>query len=73
MVDRLSSEFPDIAVSGAHGQMANGPLEKIVLGFFNKKVDVLVYHYSRVWVGCKNANTIIINNAQNFGYLNYTK
>ena len=68
IVDRLSVEFPDITVSGAHGQMANGPLEKIVLGFFNKKVDVLVCTtIVESGLDVKNANTIIINNAQNFG------
>ena len=48
--------------------MANGPLEKIVLGFFNKKVDVLVCTtIVESGLDVKNANTIIINNAQNFG------
>ena len=68
VVEKLSVEFPDINISGAHGQMANGPLEKIVLGFFNKKVDVLVCTtIVESGLDVKNANTIIINNAQNFG------
>ena len=68
VVERLSSDFPNINISGAHGQMASGPLEKIVLGFFNKKVDVLVCTtIIESGLDVKNANTIIINNAQNFG------
>ena len=68
IVERLSVEFPGSTISGAHGQMANGPLEKVVLGFFNKKVDVLVCTtIVESGLDVKNANTIIINNAQNFG------
>ena len=68
IVQRLSSDFPNAAISGAHGQMASGPLEKIVLGFFNKKVDVLVCTtIIESGLDVKNANTIIVNNAQNFG------
>ena len=68
IVQRLSSDFPNATISGAHGQMASGPLEKIVLGFFNKKVDVLVCTtIIESGLDVKNANTIIVNNAQNFG------
>ena len=68
IVQRLSGDFPNSAISGAHGQMASGPLEKIVLGFFNKKVDVLVCTtIIESGLDVKNANTIIVNNAQNFG------
>ena len=68
IVERLSTDFPNINISGAHGQMASGPLEKIVLGFFKKQVDVLVCTtIVESGLDVKNANTIIINNAQNFG------
>ena len=43
-------------------------MEKTVLGFFNKKVDVLVCTtIIESGLDVKNANTIIVNNAQNFG------
>ena len=68
IVEKLSVEFPNLNISGAHGQMASGPLEKIVLGFFEKRVDVIVCTtIVESGLDVKNANTIIINNAQNFG------
>ena len=48
--------------------MPSCPLEKTVLGFFNKKVDVLVCTtIIESGLDVKNANTIIVNNAQSFG------
>ena len=41
IVEKLSVEFPNLNISGAHGQMASGPLEKVVLGFFEKRVDAV--------------------------------
>lgn len=68
VVDKISSLFPNMVVKGAHGQMPSGPLEKTVLGFFNKKVDVLVCTtIIESGLDVRNANTIIINDAQNFG------
>ena len=68
IVDKISGLFPNSVVRGAHGQMPSGPLEKTVLGFFNKKVDVLVCTtIIESGLDVKNANTIIVNNAQNFG------
>ena len=68
IVERLAGDFPNAKISGAHGQMASGPLEKTVLGFFKKEVDVLVCTtIIESGLDVKNANTIIVNNAQNFG------
>ena len=68
IVDKISGLFPNSVIRGAHGQMPSGPLEKTVLGFFNKKVDVLVCTtIIESGLDVKNANTIIVNNAQNFG------
>jgi len=68
VVDKISGFFPNSVIKGAHGQMPSGPLEKTVLGFFNKKVDVLVCTtIIESGLDVKNANTIVVNNAQNFG------
>ena len=68
VVDKISTMFPNIVVRGAHGQMPSGPLEKTVLGFFNKKVDVLVCTtIIESGLDVVNANTIIVNDSQNFG------
>ena len=45
--------------------MPSGPLEKTVLGFFNKKVDVLVCTtIIESGLDVRNANTIIVNDAK---------
>ena len=52
----------------AHGQMEGHQLEKIMLGFIEGDYDVLVAtSIIESGLDIPNANTIIINNAQNFG------
>jgi transcription-repair coupling factor (superfamily II helicase) len=52
----------------AHGQMEGSKLEKIMLGFIQGDYDVLVStSIIESGLDIANANTIIINNAQNFG------
>ena len=68
VVDKLSGFFPSKTVEAAHGQMPSGPLEKTVLGFFNNRVDIMVCTtIIESGLDVRNANTIIVNNAQNFG------
>ena len=68
VVDKLTGYFPDKTIEAAHGQMPNGPLEKTVLGFFNNHVDIMVCTtIIESGLDVRNANTIIVNNAQNFG------
>lgn len=59
---------PDVRVRSAHGQM-NGPaLEKIIYDFYHHKFDVLVStNIVENGIDISNANTIIINNAHQFG------
>ncbi len=59
---------PDLDVTMAHGQMDTKELEKTLLNFIGGKYDVLVCtNIIETGLDIPNANTIIINNAQNFG------
>lgn len=59
---------PDLEVKMAHGQMDSKVLEKTLLEFIEGKYDVLVCtNIIETGLDIPNANTIIINNAQNFG------
>ena len=59
---------PDVRVRHAHGQMTGSKLEKIVGDFYLNKFEVLVStNIVENGIDIANANTIIINNANNFG------
>ena len=59
---------PGVRVAIGHGQMDGKTLEKIMLGFIEGEYDVLVATtIIESGIDIANANTIIINNAQNFG------
>ncbi|MBO7200520.1 MAG: transcription-repair coupling factor [Bacteroidales bacterium] len=65
MVKRL---VPDARVGVGHGQMEGAKLEEVLLDFVNGDTDVLVSTaIVENGLDIPNANTIIINNAQNFG------
>ncbi|CAN5826721.1 transcription-repair coupling factor [soil metagenome] len=59
---------PDISIAYAHGQMEGDELEDTILDFMDKKYDVLVCtNIVESGVDIPNVNTIIVNNAQQFG------
>jgi transcription-repair coupling factor (superfamily II helicase) len=59
---------PDVAIAKAHGQMDPKVLEKTLLDFIESKYDVLVCtNIIETGLDIPNANTIIINNAHQFG------
>ncbi|MCK5171119.1 MAG: transcription-repair coupling factor, partial [Bacteroidales bacterium] len=59
---------PDVRTVVAHGQMEGNKLEKVMLDFINYDYDVLIATtIVESGLDIPNANTIIINNAQNFG------
>jgi transcription-repair coupling factor (superfamily II helicase) len=59
---------PDAKVCYAHGQMDGDQLEKIMLKFIEGNYDVMVStNIIESGLDIPNANTIIINNAHNFG------
>ena len=65
MIQRL---VPDAKVGIGHGQMEGKKLEALMLGFMNEEFDVLVSTtIVESGLDVSNANTIFINNANNFG------
>lgn len=59
---------PDVEVRSAHGQMDSKVLEKTLLNFIDRQYDVLVCtNIIETGLDIPNANTIIINNAHQFG------
>jgi transcription-repair coupling factor (superfamily II helicase) len=59
---------PDVDVAQAHGQLEADQLEETLLAFINKKHDVLVCtNIIETGLDIPNANTIIINHANQFG------
>ncbi len=59
---------PDLSIGYAHGQMEGHDLEKRILDFIEKKYDVLVCtNIVESGVDIPNVNTIIVNNAHQFG------
>jgi transcription-repair coupling factor (superfamily II helicase) len=66
--DLVHRYVPDARVVVGHGQMNPEDLEKIILGFVNYEYDVLISTtIIESGIDIPNANTIIINQAQNFG------
>ena len=64
----IKRNIPDARVAIGHGQMKPEELEQIVMGFVNYDYDVLLSTtIVENGIDIPNANTIIINNAQNFG------
>ena len=60
--------IPDARVAIGHGQMEPTELEKIIFGFVNYDYDVLIAtSIIESGIDIPNANTIIVNQAQNFG------
>ena len=65
MIQRLC---PGVRVAIGHGQMDGAKLEKVMMGFINHEFDVLLATtIIESGIDISNSNTIIINNAHNFG------
>ncbi|MBD0295058.1 MAG: transcription-repair coupling factor, partial [Flavisolibacter sp.] len=59
---------PDLSIGWAHGQLEGHELEKRILDFIDKKYEVLVCtNIVESGVDIPNVNTIIVNNAHQFG------
>ncbi len=66
--DAIKRIVPGIRTGVGHGQMEGPKLEKVMLDFVNGNFDVLVATtIIESGLDIPNANTIIINHAQNFG------
>lgn len=68
MAALIQAQCPDLSISFAHGQMEGDQLEERILDFIDKKYDVLVCtNIVESGVDIPNVNTIIVNNAHQFG------
>lgn len=68
MTTLIKGLCPDLSVGFAHGQMEGHELEERIMDFIDKKYDVLVCtNIVESGVDIPNVNTIIVNNAHQFG------
>jgi len=68
MAENLQTLIPNVHVRIAHGQMPTRELERIMSDFYHGRFQILVCTtIIETGIDIPNANTIIINNAQNFG------
>ena len=64
----LQRLLPEAKIAVGHGQMEGDQLEEVMLGFIEGRTDILVATtIVESGLDISNANTIIINDAQNFG------
>jgi transcription-repair coupling factor (superfamily II helicase) len=64
----IQSLCPDLSIGYAHGQLEGHELEERILDFIDKRYDVLVCtNIVESGVDIPNVNTIIVNNAHQFG------
>lgn len=68
VADLIKNLCPDVSVAIAHGQMESHDLENTLIDFIDGKFDVLVCtNIIETGLDIPNANTMIINNAHQFG------
>ncbi|NDV79395.1 transcription-repair coupling factor [Dysgonomonas sp. 511] len=68
LADLVRREVPDARIAIGHGQMEPAKLESIIIDFVNYEYDVLIAtSIVESGIDIPNANTIIVNDAQNFG------
>ena len=68
MAQLIRSLCPDVSVGFAHGQLEGHELEERIFDFIHRKYDVLLCtNIVESGVDIPNVNTIIINNAHQFG------
>jgi transcription-repair coupling factor (superfamily II helicase) len=64
----LQKIVPNVDIGVAHGQMEGDHLEEVLMKFINREFDVLLStNIIESGIDIPNANTIIINNAHQFG------
>jgi transcription-repair coupling factor (superfamily II helicase) len=68
MAALIQSLCPDLSIGTAHGQLEGHVLEDRILDFIDRKYDVLVCtNIVESGVDIPNVNTIVVNNAHQFG------
>jgi transcription-repair coupling factor (superfamily II helicase) len=66
--EQLRTLFPDLKIKYAHGKMKEAELEELMSQFYRAEFDLLVSTtIIETGIDIPNANTILIENAQNFG------
>ncbi|MBI4846550.1 MAG: transcription-repair coupling factor [Candidatus Omnitrophica bacterium] len=66
--ERIKRLVPKANIAIGHGRMDEKELEKVMLGFIEHKIDILISTtIVESGLDIPNANTLIVNNAQNFG------
>ena len=71
-IDRVAGKIrdliPEARIAVAHGQMSEGALEKVIIQFWEKEIDVLVCTtIVESGIDIPNANTLIVDRADKFG------
>lgn len=65
---KIKNLVPNANVMVAHGQMNKAQLDKIMLSFINKEIDVLVVTtIIETGIDIQNANTLIVDDANRYG------
>ncbi|MCA6485722.1 MAG: transcription-repair coupling factor, partial [Chitinophagaceae bacterium] len=68
MANLIQSLCPDLSVGYAHGQLEGHELEERIMDFIERRYDVLICtNIVESGVDIPNVNTIIVNNAHQFG------
>lgn len=68
ITEELRQLLPGVPIGVGHGQLKEKELEQVMLAFFHDEIKVLVASaIVESGVDIPNANTILINNADNFG------
>jgi transcription-repair coupling factor (superfamily II helicase) len=68
MAAHIKGLCPDLSIGWAHGQLEGHELEERIMDFIDRKYDVLVCtNIVESGVDIPNVNTIIVNNAHQFG------
>ncbi|MCM8800176.1 MAG: transcription-repair coupling factor [Candidatus Omnitrophica bacterium] len=66
--EKLLRLFPYLKIGLAHGKLASWKLEKIILDFLKGKLNLLLCtNIIELGIDIPNANTLIVNNAHEFG------
>ncbi len=66
--EKLRFMFPDLVIKYIHGQMSETLIEPVMIDFIHNRIQILVTTaIIESGIDIPNANTIFINNAQNFG------
>jgi len=68
IADHLRNLVPEVKLAVAHGQMTGRDLEKVMLDFITRQIDLLVCtSIIESGLDIPSANTIIVNHAEQFG------